>query len=261
MLKQIPHLFVATPCYGGMVTQRYMQCIFALLQRGTEQGYGVSLQTLGYESLITRGRNTLVSMFLDQPSATHMMFIDADIGFDPRDVERMMAFGGDVVAGMYPLKILEWDDASIARARAGEALETAALRYVGVPCGDGEREARDGFVTADFAGTGFMLIRREAIERMVKAYPETHYTAAHNFTHAPRSRNLYALFDCIIEPETGHYLSEDYTFCRRWRAIGGKVWLDTQTRLLHIGPHEFAGHPGLRHPQAAASEHNMLPAA
>jgi hypothetical protein len=67
-----------------------------------------------------------------------------------------------------------------------------------------------------------MLIKRGAIEKMTRAYPETRYTGTHNFTHAKPSRNLFALFDCTIENETGHHLSEDYTFCKRRRAIGGK---------------------------------------
>ena len=257
-----PHIVVATPCYGGLVTQRYMQCMFGLLQRGTERGYAVTLQMLGYESLITRGRNTLVAAFLDNPEATHLLFIDADIAFDPAEVEQMIAFGEDVVAGSYPLKILDWDDKAIERARRGEPLETAPLRYVGVPCEGAERESRDGFVTAEFAGTGFMLIRRETIARMIDAYPETHYTAAHNFTNVAPSENLYALFDCMIEPETGHYLSEDYAFCRRWRAIGGKVWLNTLSRLTHIGTFEFQGDPSRRHgTNVAQAGRELQPAA
>jgi len=256
-----PHIFVSTPCYGGLVTQRYMQSTFALLQRGNEQGYAVTLQLLGYESLITRGRNTLVSLFLDHPHATHLMFIDADIAFDPAELEQMLLFGADVVAGSYPLKILDWDERAIDRARHGEALQTAALRYVGAQCEGADRESRDGFVTAEFAGAGFMLIRREAILRMIDAYPETHYTAAHNFSNVLPSRNLYALFDCMIEPETGHYLSEDYAFCKRWRAIGGKVWLNAQSRLTHIGSYEFSGDPARRTATIAAQESRKLQSA
>ena len=50
----------------------------------------------------------------------------------------------------------------------------------------------------------------------------------------------------MIEPETGHYLSEDYTFCRRWRDIGGEIWLDTQGSLIHVGTQDFVGQPALR---------------
>lgn len=241
----VPHIFVATPCFGGLVTQRYMQSIFALLQLGGRGGFGVSLQTLGYEFLITRGRNTLTAMFLES-AASHLMFIDSDIAFDPAEVERMLRFDEDVVAGMYPLKVLDWDAPAIERARRGEPLETASLRFVGVPCEGDESETRDGFVTGEFAGTGFMLISRDAILRMIAAYPETRYTAAHNFTHGAPTKNLFALFECMIEEGTGHYLSEDYAFCKRWRALGGRVWLDTRSKLTHIGAHDFYGSPEAR---------------
>lgn len=247
------HLVVATPCFGGMVTQRYMQSAIGLLQLGTASGLAISLELLGGDSLITRSRNTLVSKFLDKPGTTHLLFVDADIGFDPQQVGRMLMFDVDVVAGMYPLKLHDWSPAALTRAREGEAVETAPLRYVGVPCeGDSFRQ-RDGFVTGLFAGTGFMLIKRRALEAMASAYPETRYTATHADATPSGSANQYALFDSMIESETGHYLSEDYTFCRRWRDIGGEIWLDTQGTLLHIGPYEFAGQPDLRF--TASREH------
>ncbi len=240
------HLFVATPCYGGLVTQRYMQSICALLDYGNTNGIAVSVELLGYDSLITRGRNTLVTTFLDTATATHLMFIDADIGFTPDQVGRMLAFDEPLTAGAYPLKILHYDQAVIDRVRAGEGLDTAQLRYVGAPSEGAAKEERDGFVAADFAGTGFMLIKRAVLEEMMLAYPETRFTATHNRATPNPSPNQYALFDCIIEKESGHYLSEDYTFCKRWRAIGGKVWLDSQSQLMHIGPHEFVGDCSIR---------------
>jgi hypothetical protein len=235
------HLVVATPCYGGMVTQRYMQSICALLLAATQDGLAITVELLGNDSLITRARNTLIATALDKVDATHVMFIDADIGFSPYQVARMLAFDRDVVAGMYPLKLLHNDELMSARVAAGEPLETAQIRYVGAPLPQGAREETDGFMTAEFAGTGFMLIKRQALERMIEAYPETRYAAAHDRAVPTRSPNKYALFDCMIDPENGDYLSEDYTFCRRWRAIGGQVWLDARSALIHVGAREFAG--------------------
>ncbi len=240
-MAQPPHLFVATPCYGGAVSLRYMHGVVALLMQGLRQGFAVSLETLSYESLITRGRNTLVSKFLDKAEATHLLFIDADIGFDPRQVVRMLEFEEDVVAGMYPLKTLAWDAAALERARRGEGVDTAPIRFVGTPCEGDARVERDGFVTATYAGTGFMLIRREALLRLIEAYPETRYTAAHATAEAAQSPHQYALFDCVVDKASGHYLSEDYTFCQRWRAIGGTVWLDPRGVLTHVGSHDFVG--------------------
>ena len=97
------------------------------------------------------------------------------------------------------------------------------------PVTGAEQAERDGFVTADFAGTGFMLMKRSVFEQMMAGLPRNALSPPRTTGPTPNpSPNQYALFDCIIEKETGHYLSEDYTFCKRWRAIGGKVWLDTQ---------------------------------
>lgn len=235
------HLVVATPCYGGVVTQRYMLSMCGLMLAAKQDSVVVSLELLGNDSMITRARNSLVATALDNPDATHLMFIDADIGFTADQVGRMLRFDRDVVAGMYPLKIVHYDAAVGARVAAGEPLETAQIRYVGV-CQEGEaRREEDGFVTAEFAGTGFMLIKRQALERMIAAYPELRFAAVHDRARPSLSPNQYALFDGMIDPESGAYLSEDYTFCRRWRAIGGEVWLDTRSRLMHVGAREYVG--------------------
>jgi len=252
-LKNI-NLFIATPCFGGMITQRYMQSVFSLFQLGNNVGFPVTIELLGYDSLITRSRNSLVAKFLDQSEATHLFFIDADIGFELNHVIRMLQFNEDVVAGMYPLKLLDWAHGGMARALSGEPIEAAPLRYVGTPCEGTARETRAGFVTGIYAGTGFMLIKRAAILRMIQAYAHLRYTAAHTQAVPSLSRNQFALFDCMIDPETKTYLSEDYTFCRRWRDIGGTMWLDTQGALFHVGPHEFYGQPALRFPYAGQDD-------
>jgi hypothetical protein len=92
-----------------------------------------------------------------------------------------------------------------------------------------------------------MLIRRGAVERLISEYPESQYRSLH--VYPPRARaseNQFNLFECMIDPETRAYLSEDYAFCHRWRQIGGKVWLDTRSRLRHIGPYEFCGTPTIQ---------------
>lgn len=248
-------IHIGTPCYGGLVTQGYMQSVIQLMQHAALRSIQLSLGLLGYDALITRSRNTLAAQFLSIPAATHLLFIDADISFDPAVLDRMLAFDVDLVAGMYPLKANNWDRAALARLGSGsEPAATAPLIYVGQPCEGTEREARDGFVTGVYAGTGFMLIRRNVIERMITAYPETRYGSIQAFP-APKvaASSQYALFDCMIDQASGTYLSEDYAFCRRWRAIGGKLWLDTQSSLTHTGPADFIGQPLMRFPQQACA--------
>lgn len=246
-MTERPHLFIATPCYGGLVTQTYMQSILALQQHAPEAGYDLSLALLAHDALISRARNTLVGQFLRDPRATHLFFIDSDIGFTPEQVTRLVNARRDVVAGVYPIKTQRWDEAARARLAAGESLETAGLVYVGEPSQGAARREENGFVTADYAGTGFMLIQRHVLERMIAAYPETRYRHAFILSNvAPDGGFDYALFDTEIDPDTEAYLSEDYTFCRRWRLLGGTIWLDLHARLSHTGHHEFHGNPAIR---------------
>ena len=237
---------LATPCFGGLVTQLYMRSVMELVAVARSVGFQVAVELLGHDSLITRSRNTLVGRFLQDPDATHLLFVDADIGFEPDQLARMLQFGQDVVAGIYPLKLTEWGDGGLQRALAGEPLETAGLRYVGTACTGAEFQERDGFVTGQYAGTGFMLIRREALQRMVTAYPELRYDATPGYSGASGESFHHALFDCVIDPATQRYLGEDYAFCQRWRAIGGAVWLDTRSTLTHVGSTEFVGRPAFR---------------
>ena len=242
-----PHIFIATPCYGGVVTQGYMQSVCALMAAAPEAGVALTLALLGQDALITRCRNTLTSHFLATPQATHILFIDADISFEPENVFRLLAARKPVAAGIYPLKAYYWDKVCRERLAQGEPIESAGLHYVG-KLETGERLLREGdFATAVHAGTGFMLIERATIEQMQEGYPETRYRGVDAYTSGGRaSPGGYALFDCIIEPHSGTYMSEDFTFCSRWQQLGGRIWLDTSASLTHNGPYDFKGVPDRR---------------
>jgi hypothetical protein len=96
-----------------------------------------------------------------------------------------------------------------------------------------------------------MLLKREVIERMIAAYPESRYKSVHAYSNATGQEN-YALFDCMIDKDTNAYVSEDFGFCQKWRDIGGKIWLDTEGKLTHIGAYNFQGDPGPRYAAAPA---------
>ncbi|MCI0599476.1 MAG: hypothetical protein L0Y60_08125 [Beijerinckiaceae bacterium] len=242
-----PMVFIATPCFGGLVSQHYMQSVISLIQLAGEANIDAMLALLGHDSLITRSRNTLVSQFLRAKAATHLLFIDADISFEPQQVLHMLRFDREFVAGIYPLKVIDWSGNAIKRAAtARETFESAPLLYVGTLCTGNGRESEGRFATAIYCGGGFMLLKREVIERMIAAYPETRYISAHAYSNA-KSDETYALFDCMIDKETGAYISEDFAFCQRWRDIGGKIWLDTEGRLTHIGSYNFQGDPRIQY--------------
>jgi hypothetical protein len=156
----------------------------------------------------------------------------------------MLAFDEDVVGGMYPAKALTWDPP--AKIKEREPPQMAALQYVGKFCQGAELERRGPFATGIYCATGFMLIKRGALERLIAAHPERAYTSDHVYAPKKSQQTFYALFECAIDPETREYLSEDFGFCRLWRALGGKIWLDVEGALTHTGPYDFVGNPALR---------------
>lgn len=239
-----PHVFLATPCYGGVVTQGYMQSVIGLMQQASVDGYDVTLALLGQDALITRSRNTLLAHFMATSVASHILFIDSDISFEPALVSRLISSDKDIVAACYPLKTHYWDVQAERRLQQGEAVHTAGLRYVGELCEGPLADRQGDLATATYVGTGFMLISRAAVSKMITEYPQTRYKTIHSYPDEQSSRLVpYALFDCIIDPTTQIYLSEDFTFCHRWRAIGGQIWLDTRSQLTHTGPTDFLGRP------------------
>lgn len=246
-------LVICTPCYGGNVNERYLQSMFTLVATCATYGVGLSLVTMANESLITRGRNELVNNFLALGErATHMMFIDADISFKATSVIEMLLADKDIVTGAYPLKEIMWPavqnlikekpDATL------EEIEKVAVPYVinvnkPDPAKVGQKESVTvvgGLIEVWDAGTGFMLMKRDVLLKMIEAYPETKYYTDRDMTVPKEQRLRYALFDTTID-EDGRYLSEDYTFCRRWQAIGGKIHLAVNVALDHVGTHIFRG--------------------
>jgi hypothetical protein len=243
MTDQI-HLVVATPCFGGQVSSIYAGSIFHL-QRAVRSRPNVDLTVLmrDGDALITRARANLVTLFLEVPSATHLLFVDADIGFTPDQVFRLIESEADVVAGVYPIKRVNWDKAKRMLECGQPKVPSAALDYVLEIDNPDHVVAVNGFTRVRYAGTGFLMIRRHVLERMCQhpAYASLQFFREHSLDALAGSPNRFALFECMIDPKTGTYLSEDFAFCKRWTDIGGEIWADLQSRLDHVGPSVFQG--------------------
>jgi hypothetical protein len=243
MTDQI-HLVVATPCFGGQVSSIYASSIFHL-QRVLRSKSNIDLKVLlrDGDALITRARANLVTMFLDDPTATHFLFIDADIGFTAEQVFRLIESGADVVAGVYPIKRVNWDKARRMLQADRPQLASAALDYVLEVDDPDHVVVVNGFARVRYAGTGFLMIRRHVLEQMCEHpnYTSLQFFREHSLDALAGSPNRFALFECMIDPKTGTYLSEDFAFCKRWTDIGGEIWADLQSRLDHVGPAVFPG--------------------
>jgi hypothetical protein len=212
------HLHIGIPCYGGMMSEPTATSLLKFVLMAGKVGLNWSLDTMVNESLIPRGRNNLMAKMMFNKAATHFMFIDADIRFDADSIFQMLVYEKDVIGGLYPKK-------SIPTNYVINLLPQTQIQ------GD--------VFTVDTIGTGFLIFKRHVYEQMCQAMPETKYVddVGLGKQYEP---HMYAIFDCKID-EKGHYLSEDWLFCRRWQKLGGQIWAHSKVLLNHIGHYEFKG--------------------
>ncbi len=225
-------LFLSTPCYGGQVLEHYAASIIQLVELCNKNDIKLYLDTTENESLVQRARNVALGRFMQKSDCDYMMFIDADIHFDPQSVIRLIQSGHDFSVACYPKKCVMWDSAAEGVKQGDERPPHMLASSLVVNIGSEKRQVVNGFLEVLDGPTGFMLYKRSVIEKMQEAYPEL---LCKN-DHQQRDFDEYhALFDCMIDPESRRYLSEDYAFCRRWQQIGGKIFADVQTTLGHVG--------------------------
>lgn len=161
------------------------------------------------------------------------MFIDADIDFDPKSVVRLLQANRDISVACYPKKVVMWDQAKKAIAQGDDRDMAMLSSSLVINFGAERRSVEDGMIEILDGPTGFMMIKREAFQKM-----HEHYAKELDCVndHQNRDFDTYcALFDCMIDPDTRRYLSEDYAFCRRWQQMGGKIYADIKTTLGHVG--------------------------
>jgi hypothetical protein len=215
-----------------------MSSILGLQATLSKIGVGMSIDLIGNESLVTRARNILVRRFLNS-TASHLLFIDADIGFDPNTVERLLNADKDVAVAVYPKKHIDW---SMVKRKAQDTNDSEPIHAAGldfnINLAEQQTVVTDGFCKVLDAATGFMLIRRQVIERMYESYREELF-CVNDLANRDVLPDYVAIFDCMICPKTRRNLSEDYAFCRRWQAIGGEIYADLQSPLLQQGSCTF----------------------
>ena len=244
-------LFLATPMYGGNCVGMYTRAVADLAAICAKYQIPLQLYFLFNESLITRARNYCADEFL-RSDATHMLFLDSDIGFNPQDVLAMLAIQDDeseydVIGAPYPQTCISWEKVkqAVDKGIADEdpnRLEKFVGDYVFNPKG-GQKEIPIGEpVEVMEIGTGFMMIRRKTFDKYKEVFPNLHYKPDHIRTEAfDGSREIMAYFDCIIDPVSKRYLSEDYMFCYNVQKAGMKVWFCPWMQTQHVGTYVFGG--------------------
>ena len=231
-------VFLSTPCYGGLCLEKYMSSVIKLQILLMKEQIELMIDTTENESLVHRARNVSVGRFMQKTDCEYLMFIDADIDFDPQAVVRLVKSGHELSVACYPKKVVMWDQAAQA-IKNGDDRDMAMLSSsLVVNIGATRRTIEDGFVEILAGPTGFMLINRSVFKKLEEKFPELWCKN----DHQNRDFDEYhAAFDCMIDPESRRYLSEDYAFCRRWQQVGGKIYADVNTTLGHIGNLPFSG--------------------
>jgi hypothetical protein len=207
---------IAMPCYGGMLTESTFMSFIKWANTARQLGIDWTLETMVNESLISRARNTLTAKFLDMPDATHLFFVDADIGWEPWHLLVLLNRDVDVIGGLYPMK-------------------TMPIKWV-VNGFEGAEEGPDGLQEVSKAGTGFLLMKKHVFEKL-KTHPAVKQYKNDIGLDPKYDQHLKTYFDTAVRQN--RYYSEDWTFCENWRDIGGRIWMDKRVLLRHSGSYVF----------------------
>ena len=221
-------LFIATPAFGHQVTTNYANSLLKFVST-THPRLAVStaVHIQSGMALVTQARNNCVAYFLNS-DCTHFLFIDADIGFEPDAIYRLIEKDVPICLTPYPVK--------------GFGKDHQLQFIVHFPDKENIKVTKDGFTEITAGPTGFMMIKREVFEKLAEKYPERKTVNKQLVGNKVETmeKGWYTFFETAQDPENG-YLGEDIAFCRLWTNIGGKIYADTQTPLTHFGSHAFHG--------------------
>jgi hypothetical protein len=210
------------PTFGANVNVKCVVSLLATQDLMLAQNIEYDMIVVSYGAIISKNRSLLIEAFL-KTDATDLFFIDSDVGFPPEALLKILERPEDLVAGVYPNKT-EWQD--------DYPLRLMLDKKGTVVCSE------DGkLVEAVRLPTGFMRIKRSVVEAMINAYPELKWIEKWRF-----SKQEHVLYDLFrhVDPD-GRWTGEDYAFCDRWRALGGRMWVYPDIDFVHTGIKEWKG--------------------
>lgn len=230
-LKNI-RLMVGTPMYGMKCHGAYLMSLLSLLKLCNQLGISMVFSTICNESLLQRSRNYIADEFM-RSDCTHLLFVDTDIQFDPEDVITLFILDRDIVGSNYTCKIIDWERIAHSNVPPNKIhLLAGNLTY--------PIDNANVVLETDVLMTGFMMIKRQVLQKIMVAYPEYYYKPDHNFmTSFNGTRYIQMFFTSDIDTETRKLVSEYEFFCRLWRKLGGKIYTCPWMVLTHIGMHKY----------------------
>lgn len=210
-------IFVAIPVYDGKLTLDLVRGLMA--EQALALGLGDEFQVhfMSGNAGIVQGRNQLAHEFMES-GFDRLVFLDSDVTFEPGALIKLAYMPFDFVGGCY---------------RHKQAEETYPINWLKKP----ELWVNKyGLIEVETLPTGFLALSRKVFEAMRESFPERTLT---HFGHPS-----FSYFQMPIE--NGVLFGEDVFFCKEWRKLGGKVYLDPEIKLTHWGfaPTPYPGHIG-----------------
>jgi hypothetical protein len=234
-----PTIIVATPVFGDVFYTPYVQSLLRLQQVARERQWAVHHMTVSYAH-INESRNYLITNWYDKTEASHLLFVDADMGFAPQLVFDMVAFDKPVVGTIYTKRQVDLKRlAEFAAKLPAERAIAQAHDFIVRPV-RGRPPRRDrGFIEVEGCGTGIMLIQRAAIAAMLKKLPAISDPTATNASPLGAGLDrMIRVFDNITVER--RLLVNDFAFCHRWHKLcQGELWARADQAVTHIGLHKY----------------------
>jgi len=254
--EQKPYVCILTPCYNSQCYVNYVCSLINTKQLFDLYNIKLKIEFCKNDSLITRARNNLLAKAMNDKDITHFMFIDNDITWDPINIIKLLISEKPIIGGAYPLKNYNWERLNEQQINQwmlrknnsqmkefineNNFMQHNLLQYnTHFPNNDNNIVIKNNLIEVENVATGFMLIKREVIEKMHISYSSTKYIEDSKFLDENENHYSYALFDCAVVDDK--YLSEDWLFCNRWKKIGGSLWIDITINLNHTGIEDFQG--------------------
>ena len=235
-------IFIGIPCYNGFISHLTFKGLTQLFKWLDFNQIEWKYYLLTTDSLVSRARNTIVTKFLDEADYTHLFFVDADIGFEVSNFQRILDYDNDLVCGIYPQKKLFWN--AEPTFNNGKINPESLLRYnVNFLDSSNIYVDQKGFTKVKEIATGFMLVKRNVFEKLIQNYKEIKFKARFGAA-SENSENNYDFFKVgNYKEKNGNtvYLSEDFYFSRLWLDCGGEIYADVHSSLKHMGSYVYEG--------------------
>ncbi len=256
ILSTKPQLVILTPCYNSSMYAGYTESLLKTMFLCKDMNIPTTVHFCRNDSLVSRARNNLIAKAMSITEATHFLFIDADITWDPHDIIKLLLADKPIVGGIYPIKHYQFDKVATNPNMINELMERKKksqldgflsnedyiqmnmVRY-NINYASNMLSIQNNLTKVKHLATGFMMIKRSVIETMSRAFPQTKYVDDVCFLSGKENDYAFALFDCGVEE--GHYFSEDWMFCHRWSKMGGSIFADVTINLDHTGIETYRG--------------------